>query len=181
MRFDDTKHALERYRDDEHFEELASRLLAQDVPLVRPLGGRGDRARDAVGGLYRLGTGEELVVMYSLRRDWDTKIAEELRRIGAFGWDPKDVIAVTNRALDRDKERVLQEKAEAEGWALTIYGQEWLAIKLHLRDNLDLRTEYFGLARPEPELFMLAQDFGLLLAERGRLALPGRGEPRRGI
>ena len=178
MRFDETKDALDRYRDDERFEELASRLLAQDVPLVRPLGGRGDRARDAVGGLYRLGTGEELVVMYSLRRDWDAKIAQELLRIRKFAWDPENVIAVTNRALDRDKERMLQEKAEAKGWALTIHGQEWLAIKLHLRDNLDLRTEYLGLARPEPELFMLAQDFGLLLSGRGQLPVSLTGRER---
>jgi len=107
--------------------------------------------------------------MYSLRKDWNTKIDEELRRIDEFGWQPKDVIAVTNRALDRDKEKALQDKAAAKGWALTIHGQEWLANKLHLRDNLDLRTEYLGLARPEPDIFMLADDFGGLLEERGLL------------
>src|SRR5471032_1837915 len=167
MRFDDTKDALERYRDDERFEELCSRLLSQIEPRVRPLGGRGDRARDAVGGLNRLGSGEELVVMYSLRKDWDTKIDDELRRIDEFGWKPKDVIAVTNRVLDRDKEKALQDRAGTKGWALTICGQEWVANKLHLRDNLDLRTEYLGLARPEPDLFMLADAFGGLLDERG--------------
>jgi hypothetical protein len=167
VRFDDTRDALERYRDDERFEELSSRLLSQDEPRIRPLGGRGDRARDAVGGLYRLGKGEELVAMYSLRKDWDTKIDEELRRIDEFGWQPEHVIAVTNRALDRDKEKALQTKAAAKGWALTIHGQDWLANKLHLRDNLNLRTEYLGLARPEPDLFMPADDFRGLLEERG--------------
>jgi hypothetical protein len=169
VRFDDTKDALERYRDNERFEELSSRLLSQVEPCVRPLGGRADRARDAVGGLYRLGDGERLVAMYSVRKDWDSKIADELRRIEDFGWHPQDVIAVTNRAVDRAREKVLQDTAAAKGWALTIYGQEWLAIKLHLRDNLDLRTEYLGLARPEPDLFMPANDFRVLLEQRGLL------------
>jgi hypothetical protein len=169
VRFDDTKDALERYRDNERFEELSSRLLSQVEPCVRPLGGRGDRARDAVGGLYRLGDGERLVAMYSVRKDWDSKIADELRRIEEFGWHPEDVIAVTNRALDRAKEKALQDKAAANGWALTIYGQEWLATRLHLRDNLDLRTEYLSLARPEPDLFVLANDFRALLEQRGLL------------
>ena len=107
--------------------------------------------------------------MYSVREDWDSKIADELRRIRGFGWQPEDVIAVTNRSLDRVKEQVLQDKAAANGWALTIYGQEWLATRLHLRDNIDLRSEYLGLARPEPDLFMLAPDFRALLDQRGLL------------
>jgi len=43
------------------------------------------------------------------------------------------------------------------------------AIPARKRGNLDLRTEYLGLARPEPELFMLADDFRALLEERGLL------------
>jgi hypothetical protein len=76
---------------------LTTILLARTGINVRPLGGPGDRARDAVAGLYRAEGGEPLAVTISLNQRWQAKIRADLGRVHDFGFRPETVISVTNR------------------------------------------------------------------------------------
>jgi hypothetical protein len=163
--YDKTQFALERFRDDERFEEFALILLADIEPTVRPIGGSGDRARDGAGGLFAFGEEDELIVMVSLEAKWDEKIRGELRRV-AKRWNPKRVIAVTNRKVTNAKREALEEDATTRGWHFRVYGQKWLAQRLHLSENIELRRDFLGLDRPRPPFFLSPRAYRQLLAGR---------------
>lgn len=167
MTYIETSLALERMTDHPRFELMASTLLAREDPRIRPIGGASDRARDAVGGLFRFGEGEELICMFSLEDDWAAKIRRELDRIKQKGWSPKEVIAVTSQPTGNPTVNALQEQAGASGIDLTVIGQKALAVKLETPANLDLREEYLGLPRPRHPFFLTPEEFAALLTSRG--------------
>src|SRR5437868_6001958 len=119
MSFNQTAFALEEMTDHVRFERMMSTLLAREDPRVRPLGETGDRGRDAVGGLFRYGEGEELICTYSLEDDWEAKIRRELKHIAEEGWKPKEIIAATSQTTTRAREDKLQEEAGEAGIDLT--------------------------------------------------------------
>jgi hypothetical protein len=167
MSFDETAFALQEMTDHARFERMVSTLLAREDPRIRPLGGTGDRGRDAVGGLYRYGRGEELICMYSLEDEWDGKIRRELKHIADEGWKPKQIIAVTSQKTTRAREDRLQEEAGQAGVDLTVLGRDALAVKLETPRNLDLREDYLSLPRPRHPFFLAREAFADLLAARG--------------
>src|SRR6266511_4089731 len=112
MSYDATSQGLEGLTDDVGFERLATVLLVRTGINVRPLGGPGDRGRDAVAGLYRAEGGEPLAVTVSLERDWAGKVRADLRRIHAHGFRPEIVIAVTNRPAAPPTQAAVQEQAK---------------------------------------------------------------------
>jgi hypothetical protein len=149
MSYDETALALDTLTDHVAFERLATQLLARAGRDVRPIGGSGDRGRDAVSGLYRAKGGEELVVTISLKESWDSKIASDINKVVKAGFKPSEVISVTNRATSETKRSALQNKvAKDRKINLTIYDVRWLIVQLHLCDNLDLRSEYLHLPPP---------------------------------
>jgi hypothetical protein len=81
---------------------------------VRPLGGSGDRGRDAVAGLYHAEGGEPLAVTISLEQDWRAKIRADLKRIHDAGYRPETVISVTNRPAAAKVQAALQQQAKKE-------------------------------------------------------------------
>jgi hypothetical protein len=97
MSYDATRRRLDALTDHVGFQDLVTILLARTGINVRPLGGPGDRGRDAVAGLYRAKGGEPLAVTISLERDWRAKIRADLKRIHDCGFRPKTAISVTNR------------------------------------------------------------------------------------
>lgn len=98
MSYDATRRRLDALTEHVGFQDLVTILLTRTGVNVRPLGGPGDRGRDAVAGLYRAKGGEPLAVTISLERDWRAKIRADLKRIHDCGFRPKAVISVTNRA-----------------------------------------------------------------------------------
>jgi hypothetical protein len=175
MSYEATSRGLEGLTDDVGFERLATVLLARAGINVRPLGGPGDRDRDAVAGLYRAEGGEPLTVTISLHKDWRGKIRADLRRINAHGFRPKAVIAVTNRPAGPRAQATLQEQAKKEyGLDLTIHDRRWLVTQLHRRDNLDLRGEYLP-PPPRPRFFLDLGEFENMLKGRGLLEAPFGG------
>ena len=179
MSYEATRQRLDALTDSVGFERLATILLARTGIDVRPLGGSGDRGRDAVAGLYHAEGGEPLAVTISLEQDWRTKIRGDLKRIHDAGYRPKTVISVTNRPAAAKAQAALQQQAKKEyGVNLTIHEQRWLVAQLHRRDNLDLLGEYLQLSPPRPRFFLDLSEFENLLEERKLLAAPfaGRGE-----
>jgi hypothetical protein len=176
MSYDATRRGLDALTDDVGFERLATILLARTGINVRPLGGPGDRGRDAVAGLYRAEGGEPLAVTISLEKDWRGKIRADLKRIHNHGFRPETVIAVTNKPAGPQEQVGLQQRVRKEwGVDLTICERRWLVTQLHRRDNLDLLGEYLHLPPPRPRFFLDLGEFERLLKERGLLAAPFAG------
>src|SRR6266545_6800358 len=176
MSYDATRRGLEGLTDHVGFENLVTILLTRVGVNVRPLGGPGDRGRDAVAGLYRAEGGEPLAVTVSLERDWAGKVRADLRRIHEHGFRPETVIAVTNRAAGPRAQAAVQEQAKKQyGVDLTIHERRWLVTQLHQRDNLDLRGEYLHLPPPWPRFFLDLGEFETLLEGRELLEAPFGG------
>lgn len=155
--------ALEAMTDAVAFERLASLLLAEFIPDLRPTQPQADRGRDAVAGVRRLEAGEELIVTMSLRKDWNSKIEEDLGRLADQGYEPRAVYAVTNRSASARRIEVLQESAATHGWSLSVFDGRWLAAQLTRPEHLDLREEFLRLPHPRPPLFLRLDEFEKLL------------------
>jgi hypothetical protein len=155
MSYDATRRRLDALTDHVGFQDLVTILLTRTGVNVRPLGGPGDRGRDAVAGLYRAKGGEPLAVTISLERDWRAKIRADLKRIHDYGFRPKTVISVTNRLAAAPAQEALQAQVKKQyGVDLTIHEQRWLVMQLRRRDNLDLLGEYLHLPPPRPRFFL---------------------------
>jgi hypothetical protein len=169
MSYDDTARALEAFTDHVRFERLVIELLARHGHDVRPLGGSGDKGRDAVTGLYRAHGGEALAVTISLKAAWAGKITSDINRIVKNGFQPDDVISVTNRSTSETKRSELHKKAaDDHKISLTINDVRWLIPQLHRRENLDLRGEYLHLPPPRPSFLKDVGEYEQVL-ERRRL------------
>jgi hypothetical protein len=176
MSYDATRRRLDGLTDHVGFERLVTILLARTGINVRPLGGPGDRNRDAVAGLYRAEGGEPLAVTISLEKDWPGKIRTDLKRIHDHGFRPETVISATNRPASAPAQAALQAQVKKQyGIDLTIHEQRWLVTQLHRRDNLDLLGEYLHLTPPPPRFFLDLSEFEKLLEGRGLLAAPFAG------
>lgn len=171
MSYDETGRRVDALTDHQGFERLATILLARRGLDVRPLGGSGDRGRDAVAGLYRAGQGEDLAITISLNAGWAAKIRADLKRIHDAGFHPTSVISVTNRLAAAKSQLTLQRTAKSSyGVDLTTHDRRWLITQMHLRENLDLRGEYLNLAAPRPRFFLDIGEFEELLERREMLA-----------
>jgi hypothetical protein len=179
MSYEATRRGLDALTDSVGFERLATILLTRTGIDVRPLGGSGDRGRDAVAGLYHAEDGEPLAVTISLEQDWRAKIRADLKRLHDAGYRPETVISVTNRPAAAKAQAALQQQAQKDyGVNLTIHEQRWLVAQLHRRDNLDLLGEYLQLSPPRPRFFLDLSEFENLLEERRLLAAPFAGRAR---
>jgi hypothetical protein len=174
--YEETGRRLDALTDHQGFERLVAILLARTGLDVRPLGGSGDRGRDAVVGLYRAGTGEDLAITISLNASWAAKIRADLRRLQSQGFRPRTVISVTNRPAGANPQFALQRNVKsAYGVDLTICDRRWLITQMHLRENLDLRGEFLNLSAPRPRFFLDLGEFEELLQRRGMVAAPFEG------
>ena len=158
-----TESALEQLTGGEAFERLVQRLLYDLDPGVRPLGGTGDRARDAAADLS---SGDGSVYSISLEAQWTRKIRREVGRILEFGYTPAFVYAITNRPTTRRAEDGLEEWAAERGVRLRVLSRRWLVTKLLHPDHLDLRQEALGLAPPAPKVFLTPGEYRRLLDGR---------------
>ena len=104
--YEETGRRVDALTDHQGFERLVTILLARTGLNVRPLGGSGDRGRDAVVGLYRADTGEDLAVTISLNASWAAKIralsteyeTQALRHLAAVN----EISVAEAKALERE-------------------------------------------------------------------------------
>ena len=78
----------------EHFEQLASKFLADEYPTLRTLAGQGDRGRDAV--LWQPSADPSIVLQYSITQDWSKKILSTAKTIHHEFPDTQVLIYVTS-------------------------------------------------------------------------------------
>jgi hypothetical protein len=130
MSADRIVYCLERVSDYRDFERLCSALLAgTDYPGIDPLGGTGDRGRDAIIRTDSLG--RRIVFAYTVRGDWDTKLKSDCRRVKELGHNPSVFVFVCTEALNAtDKDRAYDLLAKNFGWTLDLYDLERLRVQL---------------------------------------------------
>jgi hypothetical protein len=160
-----TEEALESISGGEAFEQLVQVLLHDIDPRVRPLGGTGDRARDAIADLA---DGDGSIFSISIERQWTRKVWREVKRVLEHGHRPRFVYAITNRKTTRHAEDALERWAADMGLTLRVLGQRWLVVKLLHPSYLSLREQMLGLAPPRPTVFPDADQYRRLLNGRRR-------------
>lgn len=158
--------ALEKLTDHFEFERLCSTLLEREFGSIVPLGGPGDRGRDAIAGLYTL-QGErsgEVIFQYSLEKEWRAKLRRELKKVKGNGFNPAKFVFVTNGKVTSSAWERLKGELEPEyGWEIDIRDQEWLRMKLESPEYVGLRRQYLGLHELSLPLFLTTEDY---LAQR---------------
>lgn len=155
---------LERFSDPRGFEQLVCALIGDIEPAAIPLGGPGDRGRDAAV------PDSTTIVTVSLARQWQRKVRADLARIAAEGFRPGRVFAVTNRRTARRSVEKLAAEASAGGVELHVLDQSWLVAKLSEPRHLHLRGDWLGLPSPRSKSFFTAEEYRGLLDGRPHLA-----------
>ena len=155
--------ALDDLTDHVSFEELVQVLLTDVDPTIRPLGGVGDRGRDAAADL---GDGDGAIVSISLEREWSRKIRSEISKIARLGHRPPRVYGVTNRRITRAAEQRLEAFAAERGITLRLLGQQWLATKLLHPQYVSVREDFLHVAPATATVFMNPLDYQELLSAR---------------
>lgn len=104
-------------------------MAGSGYPTIEPIGGTGDRGRDALHH-SRDGT-HKTVFAYTVRGDWRVKLHSDCNRIAEEQHEPDSVMYVCTSSLsgdDRDKERAWAK--ETYGWDLDFYDLERLRVAL---------------------------------------------------
>lgn len=130
MSADPIVYCLERVSDYRDFERFCSALLAgTGYPGIEPLGGTGDKGRDAI--IRQDESGRRTVFAYTVRSDWRVKLESDCSRVKETGHSPDVFVFVCTQALSAS-ENDLAHKLVAEkfGWTLDLYDIERLRVQL---------------------------------------------------
>lgn len=130
MSADPILYCLERVSDYRSFERFCSALLAgAGYPAIEPLGGTGDKGRDAV--IRDDGAGRRTVFAYTVRSDWRVKLGQDCSRVQEMGHSPEVFVFVCTEVLSAtDKDFAHQFVADKFGWKLDLYDLERLRVQL---------------------------------------------------
>ena len=108
-------------------------MLLEEYPDLVPIGGSGDRGRDAEAVLREAldGQGRRVVFQYSYQKTWQQKLRTELQKIKDKKLDPVRYVFVTNqRVADQQRTNLTKWVRDEYGWDLELYDQEWLRARL---------------------------------------------------
>lgn len=106
------------------FEKFASEFLAVDFPSLRTKAAEsGDKGRDAQ--LFRPDESPSTMVQYSLRKDWNAKIRETVRRLGETTDKVTRLIFCTNQSVGPLSDSLVEEMRGEHGIALDIRDRSW--------------------------------------------------------
>lgn len=130
MSADPIMYCLERVSDYRDFERLCSALLAgAGYPGIEPLGGTGDKGRDAI--IRADEAGRRTVFAYTVRSDWRVKLDKDCSRVRETGHNPDAFVFVCTEALSAtDKDFAHRVVADKFGWKLDLYDIERLRVQL---------------------------------------------------
>lgn len=131
MSADPVIYCLEHLTDYHQFERLCSDVMAgSGYPNIDPLGGTGDRGRDALQ-YCRTNPGELTIFAYSVRSDWWTKLEKDCLRIEEEKHNPAAVVFVCTETITASRKD--QAKAAINkrfGWHLELFDLERLRVRL---------------------------------------------------
>jgi hypothetical protein len=130
MSADPILYCLERVSDYRDFERLCSALLAgAGYPGIEPLGGTGDKGRDAI--IRSDDAGRRTVFAYTVRSDWRIKLDKDCCRVREMRHNPDAFVFVCTEVLSAtDKDFAHQLVSRTFGWTLELYDLERLRVQL---------------------------------------------------
>ena len=128
-----TRHCLEELSDYEDFEQLCHGLLVlEGYPMLEPLGGSQDKGRDAIHTCAR--TGVETVFAYSVRDDWQVKLAQDAKKVDKHGHSCDVLFFLTTAKVTATQRDTAVEKIRNQyGWRLEIRSMDWFSVLLDAR------------------------------------------------
>jgi hypothetical protein len=158
-----TLDALENMTDPVAFERLCAEVLAtcgEYAGLIPQGVGRRDGGKDAIRlilGIKRDEQGESVswltegqVFHFSLRKDVEAKVRQDLANTQKHGLQPVGVVFVTSRRCTPEtQDRLKQECRDQYGWALVLLDQEWLRLQLDTEWQ-SVRKRYLGIGYDLP-------------------------------
>lgn len=130
MSADPIVYCLERLTDYRDFERLCSALLASaGYARIEPLGGTGDGGRDAI--VRNDEAGRKIAFAYTVRSDWEVKLAHDCKRVHEMGHAPHVFVFVCTEALSAsDKDRAYAFVSKNYGWTFDLFDIERLRVEL---------------------------------------------------
>ncbi|MBD1877124.1 toll/interleukin-1 receptor domain-containing protein [Nodosilinea sp. FACHB-131] len=158
-----TRYCLDELSDYEEFERLChSLLILEGYPLLEPLGGYQDKGRDAIHNCTT--TGISTVFAYSVRDDWQVKLAQDAKKVHEHNHKCDVLFFLTTAKISATQRDVAVEKiGEQYGWKLEIREMEWFSAILDAKHS-HLKTKYPSIFPPE----FLEVDKGLADKERSK-------------
>jgi hypothetical protein len=140
----ETVRKLTEYSDIMEFERLCSDLLARlGYQGIEPQGiGMKDGGKDA---LLNYDQKTKVVFHYSMRKDWNKKINEDLETVKQNKIHCDKFVFVSNRFISPgDKDKLKKQVQKDYGWELDIFDNERLRVELDANSK-DLREKYLGI------------------------------------
>jgi len=143
-----TKYDLENATDYLGFESFCHDLMSREgYKSIQPLGGNKDKGRDAIH--FDKSTSVSTVLAYSVRKDWKTKLNEDLGKVQKHGHECDKFVFVctspiTATEFDDNKKAV----KNAYGLDLDIFDLERISILVdnHYRDLIRLHPNIFHIS-----------------------------------
>ncbi len=128
MSADPIIYCLERLTDYRQFERLCSDVMAgSGYPDIEPIGGTGDRGRDALHGRPDGLT----LFAYTVRSDWRRKLEQDCERIREEKHSPERLVFVCTSTLNgHEKDEARNFVRSAFRWTLEPYDLERLRVLL---------------------------------------------------
>ncbi|MFH1560713.1 MAG: hypothetical protein ABID84_04825, partial [Chloroflexota bacterium] len=161
------------YTDTTAFERLCSALLVSQFKQLIPLGGTGDKGRDAIEpSPFRCilqSEDESTIFQFSLQKTWRQKLNSELEKVFANGFKPSTYIFLTNREISSGTRGKCQEEIKQKyGIDLQIFDVSWLQARLESPDYLPVRRQYLGLDETTLPGFMESHEYAARRIDRQR-------------
>ena len=125
-----TRYCLDELSDYEDFERLCHGLLVlEGYSMLEPLGGSQDKGRDAIHTCAKTGT--ETVFAYSVRDDWQAKLAQDAKKVHKHGHSCDVLFFLTTAKVTATQRDAAVEKIHNQyGWKLEIKAMEWFSALL---------------------------------------------------
>lgn len=125
-----TVYLLEQVTDYIGFERLCHDLMAlEGYPRIEPLGGSIDKGRDAIH--VDTSSGKTTIFAYSVREDWQAKLAEDATKIKSHNHKCDNLVFITTSDFTSgERDKAIARTLEDFGYALDLYGIERLRILL---------------------------------------------------
>ncbi|WP_328529773.1 hypothetical protein OG984_00775 [Nocardioides sp. NBC_00368] len=124
------------------FERLANVFLADEFPSLRPMAAPGgDEGMDAC--LFRPVDDDDVVLQFSLRKDWDRKVKETCRRLKGTAPDVSVLIYATNQAIGAAANELKKVIRRDYRIFLDIRDQEWFLTSRNRSAAVQAEAEQF--------------------------------------
>jgi hypothetical protein len=148
-----TIYLLEQLTDYSDFERLCHDLMAlEGFPKIEPLGGFKDKGRDAI---HVDKSGETTIFAYSVREDWQAKLAEDATKIKNHNHKCDKLVFISTAEFTAgERDQAVARTLSDFGFALDLYGLE------RLRVLLDTKHPQIKFNHPQifPPEFLQIQD-----------------------